>query len=413
LKFIGIDWAHEVHDVALVDENGTVVEHWRSTHDAAGVGALLARMAREGGPSEVLVAVESGAPLLLDQLLEAGYTTYVVNPKQADRYRDRHTVAGAKDDRLDAIVLADAVRTDRGRLRPLLRDSELAEEIRLRDRARTRKVEERTRLSNQLRGVLSRYFPALLGLQRPMHDPFVLGLLRAYPDPRAARGARAPRLARMLSEHRVRAISAQELAERLRLPALPCAAHVTAACRDEVLDLVARVEMLNGQIAVDDERLDELLERHPDREILRSLPGLGNRLSVRVVAELGDRRDRCADPSSLQALAGTAPVTRRSGKRGVISITMRRACNRTLQAAMFTMARCSLSHCPWARACYDAARKRGMRHPAAVRALSNKWAKILWALLATRKTYDEPTHLAALKARGVEWAKGLAQTSAA
>jgi transposase len=210
MKFIGIDWAHEVHDVAILDESGGVQERWRVRHDAGGVGALLERLAREGGPPEILVGIESGAPLLLDQLLAAGYTLYCFNPKQADRYRDRHSVAGAKDDRLDAIVVADAVRTDRERLRPLQRDSDLAEEMRIRDRARTRKVEQRVRLCNQLRQLLTRYFPAVLALGRDMHDSFLLELLRAYPDPRAARAGRMPKLERLLSKHRIRAIMGTE-----------------------------------------------------------------------------------------------------------------------------------------------------------------------------------------------------------
>ncbi len=413
LKFVGIDWASEVHDVALLGEGGAVLDEWRSPHSAAGVEALLARMAREGGPAEVLVGVESGAPLLLDQLLGAGYTVYAINPMQADRFRDRHTTAGAKDDRLDARVLADAVRTDRSKLRAVQKDSELAEEIRLRDRARTRKVEERVRLSNQLRGVLYRYFPALLGLGRAPHEPLVLALLREYPEPGDARGGRLPKLRRILLEHRVRAISPEELAQTLRAPALSPPAHVTQACRDEALDLVAQIELLNAQIDAADKRLGELLERHPDREILRSLPGLGVCLAVRVVAELGDSRDRCPDPSSLRSLAGTAPVTRRSGRRGVISITMRRPCNRRLQTALFSMARGSLKRSRWARAFYDSARARGMRHPAAIRALSNKWAGILWHLRAQRQTYDEARHIRNLVRSDVEWAKAAAQQGAA
>jgi transposase len=187
---------------------------------------------------------------------------------------------------------------------------------------------------------------------------------------------------------------------------------VAAACRDEALDLVAQIELLNGHIKAAEARMDELLERHPDREILRSLPGLGNRLSVRVVAELGDSRDRFRDRSSLQAFAGTAPVTRRSGKRGVMSINMRKGCNRTLQAALFTMARCSLARSRWARAYYDSVRARGVRHAAAVRSLSNKWAKFLHAVLTSREPYDDERHLARLLECAVAWALPLAEEAA-
>jgi hypothetical protein len=413
LKFIGIDWATQVHDVALLDEEGLVLDRWRSTHDAEGVAALFDRMAREGGPASVLVALESGVPLLLDQLLGAGYATYAINPKQADRYRDRHTTAGVKDDRLDAVVLADAVRTDRARLRALTRDTDLAEEIRIRDRDRTRKMGHRTRFSNQLQQVVGRYFPALLKLGREVHEPVFLDLLRAYPEPAVARAARIPRIKRILAAHRIRVVSAEEVAHRFRAPALAAPAYVTTACRDEALDLAEQIELVNGQIAAAERRLDELLRRHPDRELLQSLPGLGSRLSVRVVAELGDRRDRYADRSTLQSLGGTAPVTRRSGKRGVISVRMRRGCNRTLQAALFTMARCSLPRSRWARAYYDHARDHGCRHAAAVRALSNKWAKILAAVLRTGVPYDEDLHVARLVERQVPWARDLPAKAAA
>ena len=257
----------------------------------------------------------------------------------------------------------------------------------------------------QLRQVLGRYFPAILGLDREMHDGFFLELLEAYPDPRTAAAGRMPRLERILREHRIRAVTAEDLAVRLRAPALKAPNYVLDACRDEALDLVAQIKLLNAQLAAADEQLDELLERHPDRELLQSLPGIAERLSVRVVAEAGDRRDRFEDRSSFQSIAGTAPVTRRSGKRGVMSITMRKGCNRVLQAAMFNMARCSLPASGWARAFYDHARAHGMRHAAAVRALSSKWAKILWAILRDRKPYDEAAHVERLRAKGVPWAK--------
>lgn len=412
MKFVGLDWAQDVHDVCLLGEDGAVIDRWRATHDAVGVRKLLECLEGEGGPEAVLVGIESGAPLLLDQLLGSGYTTYALNPKVADRMRDRHSVAGAKDDRLDAYVIADTIRTDRARLRPLTKDSELAQELRARDRARTRRVEERARLQNQLRAVLLRYFPVIAGLGRPMNDRFLLALLVAYPDPDRARAARVPTLEKLLVAHRIRVITAPELAERLRAPALPCAPPVARACRDEALDLAAQLTLLNEQITAADEVLDALLKRHPDREILLSLPGLKVCLAVRVVAELGDSRDRYADANSLQCFCGSAPVTRRSGKAPP-RISMRRGCNRALQAALYTMARASRARSARAAAYHASMIARGVRPAAAARALSNKWAKILWTLLDTREPYEEAKHVAKLLAHGVPWAKDLAPKEAA
>ena len=407
MKFAGIDWATDRHFVALEAADGQALDEWSVEHTPAAIAGLLVRLQQEGGPGEVVVGVESGAPLVTDQLLLAGYTVYALNPKQADRFRDRYAPAGSKDDRRDALVIADAVRTDAGRLKPLESDSPLTEELRMRDRARTRLVEQRTRHSNQLRQVLSRYYPALLELERAMHDPFLAALLRAYPDPDGGRGARLPRLRRLLEEHRIRTIDAEALQRLLHRPGFAVPRHVLAACRDEALDLVAQIELLVEQTRLADRRLRELFEGHPDRELLESLPGLGTCLAIRVCAELGDYRARTADATTLQAFAGTAPVTRRSGKRGVSSITMRRGCNRVLQAALFHMARCSVHRSPWARAYLRHLRGRGVPHAKAVRALSNKWAKIIAAVLRTRRRYDEVTHVERLLRNQVPWALGL------
>lgn len=403
MRYVGIDWATDIHRCALVEESGEVKAEWPAPSDAKGLAALIKRLNDEGGPSDVLVSLEPGAPLLVDQLLAAGFTVYAINPKQADRFRDRFTPAGAKDDKRDAIALAGAIRTDRDRLKILERDSDLCEEIRLRDRARSRKVTDRTRLANQLRQVLSRFFPAILKLGRDMHDPFFLTLLHAYPDPERAARARSQRLEKLIGAHRLRVLKAKDLRELLGAPRPSQPTYVLEACRDEVRSLVTQIRVLNQLIDECEAKLDELMERHPDHEILRSLPGLGNRLIVRVIAELGDRRERCPDYNTLQAIAGTAPVTKRSGKR-VYSVRMRKGCNRTLQSAMFTMARCSLPGSTWATAYYKHQRAHGMRHSKAIRSLSNKWAKILWAVLAYRKPYDEQRHLKALTDRAVPWA---------
>lgn len=413
MRYVGIDWATKFHDVVVVDEQGAVVEQFRVAHDAAGLEEFVRRLEAAGGPSGVHVAIESGAPLLLDQLLEKGYRVYPINPRQADRYRDRHTVAGAKDDRLDALVLADALRTDGHRMRVLERDAPVTEEIRLRDRSRTRKVQMRVQVANQLRDVLGRYHPALLGFQRDMDDRFLLALLRACPEPGAAQKLGVPQVKRLLEKHRIRVLTAENVVQSLRAPALAPPAHVLAAFRDEALDLAGQMELLTEQISKIDAQLEELLSKHPDRDLLLSLPGIADVLSARVIAEAGDSLKRCPDATNCQVLCGTAPVTRRSGKRSRGVTTMRRGCNRTLQAALYQIARASQARSAWARAYYHHARASGKAMGVALRALSNKWAKILHAVLVTRVPYDEARHVADLKARGVPWALGIAAPEAA
>lgn len=413
MRYVGIDWATRFHDVAVVDEQGAREEGLRVAHDASGLEQLLGRLEALGGPQGVRVGIESGSPLLLDQLLERGYTVYAINPRQADRYRDRHTMSGAKDDRLDAYVLADAVRTDGARLRALERDAPLTEEIRLRDRARTRRVRARAELCNQLRDVLARYHPGLLSLEREMDDAFFLALLRACPEPGAEARLGEGRVRRLLEKHRIRVLDSAQVMQRLRAPALRSRAHVVQALRDEALDLAAQIELVSEQIAKLDEQLGALLEGHPDRELLQSLPGIADGLSARVIAEGGDALARCEESSQCRVLCGTAPVTRRSGKRAQGVVMLRRGCNRQLQSALFQMARASMARSRWARACFDHLRAHGKSRNTALRTLSNKWAKILHAVLRSRQPYDEDRHVANLIAAGVPWALALGTPEAA
>lgn len=414
MKYFGIDWATDFHDVGLLDEEGREVAYWQVPHRAAGVASLLERLRKEGGPPEVLVGMESGAILLLGSLLEAGYTVYVLNPKQSDRYRDRHSVAGAKDDRLDWKVCADAVRTDRARLTPVQPDSPLAQEIRFRDRARTRMVEGRASMENQLRQALSEYFPVLLDLDRPMNDPFLLALLEVVKDPVQARSVRRSRLESLIARHHLRSLDAEKLHEMLWAPSIPVPAPLLEARRDEALRLARLIGNFNREIAQAEKALDAAAKKHPDHGLVHSLPGVAARLTVRVMAELGDSEARRANRSTVQTYGGSAPVTRRSGKGGRAghrSVRMRRGCNRALQAALFMAARASVATSRWAAAYLAHQTGKGVARTTAVRALSNKWAKILWAVLTTRTPYDEERHIRDLISAGVPWAQSLKATA--
>ncbi|NLG68736.1 MAG: transposase, partial [Firmicutes bacterium] len=118
MLYAGIDWAHQAHRVCLVDDRG-IWAGFTVPNNAEGLAKLKARIAQfEQDPQEVHVVIEATPIAFISQLLEAGFTVYPVNPKTVERARDRFKTAGAKDDRLNARVLADLARTDRAHLRP-------------------------------------------------------------------------------------------------------------------------------------------------------------------------------------------------------------------------------------------------------------------------------------------------------
>lgn len=416
MKYVGIDWASELHMAAMVDERGAVLREWEVVHSRRGVDGLVAYLAQQGGPAEVRVAIESGAPLLVDELAQAGYAVFEFNPKQADRFRDRHSPAGCKDDRRDALSLAQALRTDAPWLKPVEANSAETQELVRRTRARKRLVEQRVRTSLHLRDVLARYFPALLELDRKMYDGLLLSLLEAYPTPAQARRARRPRLTRLLQQHRIRALDAPGLQSVLKAPAFHVPEPIAQACCDEALSYVAQLRLLNTQIEQAEQRIDALFATHPDRELVLTVPGIGARTAVEIVAELGDDPRRRTEPKVLTVYAGTAPVTRatgtrkkrrKNGQRASVRVSMRYACNRRLQTALWMVARCSIAKSPWAKAFVAYRLANGQSYNAVLRALSHKWAKILAHLLETRQRYDEDLHIEHLKRANVPWAKEL------
>lgn len=418
MKYVGIDWGGEVHTVALVGTSGESLAEWEVEQAPKAIEALLERLEAEGGPEDVVIALEPGSPLLMAQLLHAGYPLYPINPKQADRWRDRYTAGGAKDDRRDALILARVLSTDIEHLQRLEPESDRSQELLLRAHARTRLVQQRVAQGNRLRDLLKRYYPVLLGLGRDVHDPFLLALLKLYPDAEVAGRSQRGRIAKLLKKHRIRALSSDDVHTLLHGPAFHVPPAELAAHRDEALHLATQIQGLNKQIHQAEERMERLFEEHPDRELLLSLAGMGMNIAIRVGIGLGSNRVRSLEPSILQCHAGSAPVTRSTGRRrkrrgrprtyGSHRVLMRRACDRDIQSGVNQWAACSLTSSAWARAFYGHSRARGCGHNAALRALGNKWVKILAAVIKTRTPYSEKRHVADLKRAGVAWAQGLA-----
>jgi transposase len=155
---VGIDWARSKHDLVLMDASGQVIQHLQIPHDAEGIQQIAATIAEhEPEPGDVRIAIEMHDGALLAWLLEQGYTVFGINPKSAQRARDRYRPAGGKDDASDAFILADMLRTDRGSLRPIRPESDATVELRSLVELRASRVHERTALFHRLRARLEEW----------------------------------------------------------------------------------------------------------------------------------------------------------------------------------------------------------------------------------------------------------------
>lgn len=399
--YLGIDWGSAEHHLCLVDANGQVCGTRAVAHTAVAVHEALQWVRERTGvaPGAVAVGLETPRGVLVDTVIEQGFAVYAVNPKQLDRFRDRFTAGGAKDDRRDAHAVADALRTDRRAFRAVRPDD--PQVIHLRELCRM--IEElqvdEGRLANRLREQLYRVDAAWLALSPAADEPWLWTVLAATPHPDAWRHLSRRRLTPALRAHRIRRLTAEAIIQALRQPRLTVAAGVADAVATRIAALVPQLVLVHQQRLTSERQTDRLLEtlasagatdgephEHRDVEILRSLPGVGRMVTATMLAEAsGPLADR--DYATLRAYAGAAPVTKRSGKRAYF-VHMRYACKGRLRQALYHWARISIQHDDAARAYYDGLRARGHRHARALRSVADRWLRILVAMLTTRTLYD-------------------------
>jgi hypothetical protein len=395
MLYVGDDWAEDHHDVALVDRAGARLARARLPEGVAGIARLhelIAAHVGEGdGPGEVLIGIETDRGPWVTALVAAGYRVYAVNPRSVARYRERHSTSGAKSDSGDAWLLADLVRTDASRHRPVAGDSPAAEGIKVLARAHQRLIWERNRTVLRLRSTLREYFPAALAAFADLAAPDALELLAKAPDPAsAARLSRAQVTAALKRARRCHvADRAGEITAALRAPQLAQPAELTAAYAAAVAALTKVIAAFNGQIEVLEQQVSASFRRHASAGIYLSQPGLGPLLGARVLGEFGDDPARYDSAKGRKNYASTSPITRASGKKAVA--LARHARNDHLADAIHRWAFCTLTASPGARAYYDELRARGKSHNAALRQLGNRLVGILHGCLKTGTCYDEQT----------------------
>ncbi len=388
----GVDWAKDNHAVCIIEPDGTVLDRFVVGHDVAGLRDLVRRLLKAGVEE---VGIERSDGPVVEALLQVDLTVLVIVPVQLKNLRSRYGSAGNKDDRFDAFVLADVVRTDRARLRPLVRDTAATVAMRTTVRARRDLVQHRVAAANQLRAHLDLVFPAGAGLFYSVDSPVSLQFLDRFTTQTQADWLSPKRLAAWLSSVSYSGRTHPE-ALHARLLAAPRGttgpdAQVHAATTKA---FIAVLRVLNTQIAALENNLTTQLSTHPDSHIFASLPRVRTLRTARLLAEIGDARGKFPTAESLACLGGVAPSTRQSGK--VKAVTFRWGPNKELRDALCDFADGSRHDNAWAAGLYDRAITRGHDHPHAIRILARAWTYIIWRCWQDNLPYD-PTHHRALQ----------------
>jgi transposase len=392
---VGVDWGCGAHAVCVIDAKGLVLERFGIDHDRAGLALLLTRLKTHGAPGTIPVAIERPSGLLVDTLVEVGFVVTPIHPNVVKACRPRYRAVAAKSDPGDAYILADILRTDGHRLRPLEPQSDAIKALRGLVRGRDDLIRARVALANQLTALLAGFWPGAAQIFADVASPIALAFLERYPTPEAAVRLGPKRLAGFLAQHQYCGRRAPEaLLERLRSAPEGAAGEAEGEAKGELVRALARtLQVLIAELAKLTSRIEHAIAALPDGRIVMSFPRAGRICAAQILAELGDVRARFPSEDQLAAEAGVAPVTYQSGKsRGV---GWRWACNKRLRAALTCMADNSRHQSPWAADVYKRARVRGCAHPHAIRILARAWARVLWRAWTDAKPYDPTRHAAA------------------
>ena len=384
----GLDWAKDDHVICVLDSAGEVHERFTVEHTGTGLSTLVRRLAKLGCAE---VAIERPDGPVVEALLAAQLTVVVISPNQVKNLRSRYGSAGNKDDRFDAYVLADTLRTDRARLRALTLDSPATVTLRGTCRARKDLVNTRVAVANQLRAHLHNAFPAGALLFAEVDSTISLDFLTRFTHQGLADWLSPKRLA-----HWLRAVgycgrtSPEDLHNRLTAAPRGPADDEGLARAHITLAYVATLKTLRKQITSLERQISQQLAAHPDNNTFTSLPRSGTVRAARLLSEIGDCRARFPTPDSLTCLAGVAPSTRASGKSRHVGF--RWACDKQLRDAVTDFAGDSRRANPWAQDLYQRARDRGHDHAHAVRVLARAWLFVIWHCWQDNTAYDPDQH---------------------
>ena len=390
--FAGLDWASKRHALCVVDERGGTLERVDIDHDAAGLAELQRRLRRFGSPP---VAIERPSGLLVDTLVEAGFTVVAIHPNAVKASRPRYRSHGGKSDASDAYLLADLLRTDGHRFKALRPQGDEIKALQALVRGRDDLVATRVQLANQLRTLLESFWPGAAAVFADIDSPIALAFVERYPTPESAKALGPKRMAAFCAQHAYCGRrGADDLLLRLHVAPTAVCGELQMEAKGELARCLARtLRSLVEQIRLLSSRIEHHVASLQDGHILMSFPRAGRICAAQILAELGSERERFVSDTHLAAEAGVVPVTYESGKSK--SVTFRWACNHRLRAALTCLADNSRHASAWAASVYAKARDRGCNHPHAIRILARAWLRVIWRAWIDRKTYDPARHRAA------------------
>ena len=383
--FIGIDNSALTHRVCVIGPEGNVLSQFEVENSYPGFVDLEARIHTK---EDVLIGFELPHGPLIDYLKNRDYQLFSLNPLKVKRYKEILTVSGNKNDEIDAHAIGEYLRQNHLQTRPMRFNSPRIEKLKSLSIVHDRLVRDRTRHLNKLHFTVRQYFPLHEELFYDFGCKIQLKMIAKYQTYKELKGAREEDIRTFLTENRYnRSDYINKVINKIRDYHQLIPDECVQAYKIEAVCLCTIIETLIETIEQIEYAMHKITDSHRIGKCLQSLPGAGKVLSGQLLGMVGDNKDRFSGANGMQCLFGTAPKNYQSGPYH--KVTMRRSCNKSARAILYRFAFSSIQHANWARRYYDEQRSRGKTHSVAVRALSNKWVRVIYRIWKDETMYNE------------------------
>jgi transposase len=412
LHFLGCDRSDYHLDLTLLAPDAPRHTSRISAQPAAVLG-WIREWRRRHPQDQLAIGFEQPASNLIALFAPFDFVLlYPLNPATLARYRRAFVPSGAKDDPGDSFWLADLVRTHRDKLTVWQPQSVTLRKLQALVETRRGAVDMLTALSHKLTSLLKTYFPEALDLIGDDHaSPLAVAFLRRWPTLAHLQRSRWSAIETFYRQHGAGRASALERRRELIAQAEPLTADgaVLEPAQLHLELLLDQIEPLRTAIARFEQRIAETFASHPDHAIVASLPGAAQVYAPRLLAALGEQRERLPDARALQCFSGIAPIVIRSGRS--CWVKRRHACPKFVRQSFHEWAGESIRHSRWARAYYQQQKDQGKPHHTVARALAFKWQRIIARCWHDRVPYNEDTYMKALSRSHPELYQLALQTS--
>lgn len=388
---VGIDWADREHEFVLTGPDGKR-HRGAFNQEPSAIADFLQQCRNRFGLTSIAVAIETNRGPLINALLEHDdVTIYPINPAALASYREAFAHGGGKNDQVDAALILQYLTHYRSKLKPLTPNSPQTRLLAALVRDRRNMVEQRVDRSLQLKALLKDYFPAVLRIKAAKpYAEFLLKLIVKYPTLQAVKKAGKARVRKLFYGLG----STARIEERIQIlfaaqPLTTDDVILSTSSRKAQL-LASQLMVLNKAIVSYDKEIRTALSHHKQLAIVESLP-CGLTSKARIIAALGDDKQRYQSATQLTAAVGIAPLTKQSGKSRVVY--SRWATSKFLRQTFHEFAGVAIRRCPWSSAFYESQIANGKTPRMAKRALAYKWIRIIYRCWQAGIPYDQKTYL--------------------